>query len=88
MPLQRHYFASSSLRNGATLANVSKCLGHSNISTTSAYIHQAPNEICSNFIDLSTDTVTEEELTVTHTFVEPVKKERKKKSVKKVNQDV
>jgi hypothetical protein len=42
--------------------------------------------------------VTEEQLTVTHTFVEPVKKEMKKKkmkkkkmkkkSVKKVNQEV
>jgi integrase/recombinase XerD len=38
----RHAHASHALRRGATLAEVKDTLGHSNVSTTSVYLHSSP----------------------------------------------
>jgi len=41
----RHTFASRILRQGGSIYHVQQLLGHSNISTTSIYLHVTPNEL-------------------------------------------
>lgn len=46
----RHSHASHSLERGASLALVAQTLGHSNVATTSAYLHAMPNTSSSTYL--------------------------------------
>jgi integrase/recombinase XerD len=48
----RHCHASHSLDNGCPLPLIMKTLGHSNLSTTSAYLHTNPDDSSSRFLDI------------------------------------
>jgi integrase/recombinase XerD len=77
----RHFYASNSLHNGADLATVQQQLGHSSITTTSAYLHGNPKTNVSAMIDLSGDA--NEDITILHNFVPKPKKIRIRRKKKK-----
>jgi len=76
----RHFYASNSLHNGADLATVQQQLGHSSITTTSAYLHGNPKTNVSAMIDLSGDS---DDITISHNFVPKPKKVRIRRKKKK-----
>ena len=76
----RHFYASNSLHNGADLATVQQQLGHSSITTTSAYLHGNPKTNVSAMIDLSGDS---DDITILHNFVPKPKKRRIRRKKKK-----
>jgi len=76
----RHFYASNSLHNGADLATVQQQLGHSSITTTSAYLHGNPKTNVSAMIDLSGDS---DDITISHNFVPKPKKIRIRRKKKK-----
>lgn len=47
----RHSHASHALDNGAPIHLVSHCLGHSNVATTSRYLHASPKDGTSRFLE-------------------------------------
>ena len=81
----RHFFASSAMHASVNLVDISKALGHSNVSTTSQYLH-ASNTNVSASIDLTESDG--EDLTMKYVPTINLKKEqtpkkkRKKKSKK------
>ena len=79
----RHFMASSALHAGGNLVDISKALGHANVSTTSLYLH-ASNTNVSALIDLTESDGEDHTIEYVQTIeVKKEKKEKKKKSKKK-----
>ena len=77
----RHFMASSALHAGGNLVDISKALGHANVSTTSLYLH-ASNTNVSALIDLTESDG--EDHTIEYVQTIEVKKEKKEKKTKKI----
>jgi orotidine-5'-phosphate decarboxylase len=76
----RHFYASNSIHNGADIITVQQQMGHSSITTTSAYLHGNPKTNVSAMIDLSGDG---DDITILHNFVPKPKKRRIRREKKK-----